>query len=97
MSGNPALAKGGSGDALSGMIAAALARQPAAAPELQPAQTRKDLSVAAAVHLHGMAGDNARDKLHENTVLATDVINSLSEAFHQCELQRKRGLFYLKR
>lgn len=138
MSGNSALAKGGSGDVLSGMIGAALARQPAksrtaqqitAAPEPQPARSwmhelygydsqekvrkfqaeqlerntakawafLKDASVAAAVHLHGMAGDMARDELHENTVLARDVIGNLSQAFHECELQMERGLFYLQR
>jgi NAD(P)H-hydrate epimerase len=137
MSGNPALAKGGSGDVLSGIIAAALARQPIgassaqapAAPEiqwetswmheiygtdsmeklrertlqqlrqnaLQSSAFLKDIGVAAAVHLHGVAGDIARDELHENTVLAIDVMVSLAEAFHQFELQMERGLFYLQR
>jgi ADP-dependent NAD(P)H-hydrate dehydratase / NAD(P)H-hydrate epimerase len=137
MSGNPALAKGGSGDVLSGMIGAALARQPAhspssqraAAPELQAPRSwmheiygtdsmekerkyraqqlesntakgatfLKDVSVAGAVHLHGMAGDMARDELHENTVIARDVMDNLSEAFHECELQMERGLFYLQK
>jgi len=137
MTGNPALAKGGSGDVLSGMIAAALARRPigassAQAPALPEFQQKKswmheiygtdsmeklrealarqlqqnalqssaflkDISVAAAVHLHGMAGDIARDELHENTVLASEVMESLSEAFHQVELQMERGLFYLQR
>lgn len=138
MSGNSALAKGGSGDVLSGMVGAALARQPATstatrqitgAPEPQPLRTwmhelygydsqeklrrlqaeqlahntakaaafLKDASVAAAVHLHGMAGDMARDELHENTVLARDVIDNLSGAFDECELQMEGGLFYLQR
>ena len=109
MSGNPALAKGGSGDVLSGMIGAALARrhEPASrlsaadVPETQRQQQSpaflKDVSVAAAVHLHGLAGDVARDGLHENTVLATDIIKSLAEAFHQCESQIARGLFYLQK
>lgn len=57
----------------------------------------KDVSVAGAVYLHGMAGDIARDELHENTVIATDVIDNLSEAFHECELQMERGLFYLQK
>jgi hydroxyethylthiazole kinase-like uncharacterized protein yjeF len=137
MSGNPALAKGGSGDVLSGMIGAALARQAASsapsqevpAPELQSPRSwmheiygtdsiekarkyraqqlesntakgsafLKDVRVAAAVHLHGMAGDMARDELHENTVIARDVMDNLSEAFHECELQTERGLFYLQK
>jgi ADP-dependent NAD(P)H-hydrate dehydratase / NAD(P)H-hydrate epimerase len=137
MSGNPALAKGGSGDVLSGMIGAALARQPAhssssqqaMAPELRVPRSwmheiygadsmekvrkhraeqlqsnaakgaafLKDVSVAGAVYLHGMAGDMARDELHENTVIARDVMDNLSEAFHECDLQMERGLFYLQK
>jgi NAD(P)H-hydrate epimerase len=133
MSGNPALAKGGSGDVLSGIIAAALARHAATTPmkEAVPpvsAHTRTahqelssserlrihqeqqlkqssaklsdflaDLRVAGAVHLHGLAADFARDHLHENTVLAMDLLEHLSEAFHECELQRDRELFYLQR
>lgn len=98
MSGNPALAKGGSGDVLSGMIGAALARkQRDEQSAANGAAFLRDVRVAAAVHLHGMAGDVARDELHENTVIARDVMGSLSEAFHQCELQVERGLFYLQR
>ena len=92
MTGNPALAKGGSGDVLSGIIAAALARQhkPSGPPQAEE-------SVAAAVHLHGLSGDFARDMLHENTVVATDLIEHLSEAFRECERQRDRQLYYLQK
>jgi NAD(P)H-hydrate epimerase len=55
----------------------------------------KDIKVAAAVYLHGLAGDFARDMLHENTILATDVLDMLSEAFRHCDLQMERSLFYL--
>jgi NAD(P)H-hydrate epimerase len=137
MSGNPALAKGGSGDVLSGMIGAALARKlpqpglPAiaggsdAAPpkslmhEIHGRDSRdkarrfqqeqlqrnigetspllKEVSVAAAVHLHGLAGDIARDALHENAVMARDVIERLGQAFRECEAQVGRGVFYLQK
>lgn len=100
MSGNPALAKGGSGDVLSGMIGAALGRRVAQRPADASAKLAaylKDVSVAAGVHLHGLAADVARDVLHENTVLATDVMGNLSEAFRHCELQAERELFYLQK
>lgn len=115
MSGNPALAKGGSGDVLSGLIGVALARR-AADPGISHGMTAParideehrnnagkaatflhDVSVAAAVHLHGLAGDFARDMFHENTVLATDLVLNLSEAFRDCELQMDRGLYYLQK
>lgn len=106
MTGNAAMAKGGSGDVLSGIIGAALARQAANSDDapVQPERDTpkgvaflKDVSVAAAVHLHGIAGDVARDELHENTVIARDLMENLSEAFHTCALEMERGLFYLQR
>jgi len=125
LTGNPALAKGGSGDVLCGVIGAALAKRAAtlrgqsqlsaasvaaagSSPprrqeeKLQQASARisaflQDVSVAAAVYLHGLAGDRARDNLHENSVLASDVLTSLAEAFHECELQTDRGIFYLQK
>ena len=57
----------------------------------------KDVRVAAAVYLHGLAGDMARDMLHENTVLATDLLENLSESFRDCELQMDRQLFCLQK
>jgi|ERR1700722_1066054 len=121
MTGNSALAKAGSGDALSGMIGAALARHvgsqlamregasasemdsQAASAEEQHFQGNsgkasaflKDINVAATVYLYGLAADIVRNILHENTVLASDVVESLSEAFGECDLQMDRGLFYL--
>lgn len=90
MTGNAALAKNGSDDALSGIIAAAIARHPESRPGFL-----KELDIASAVYLHGLAGDLARDLFHENTVLATDLLETLSDAFRDCELQADRGLFYL--
>ena len=69
--GNPAMAKGGSGDILSGIVAAALAQKP------------DDVAgaVNAAVYLHGLAADFAAQEQDEHTVLATDTVAHLSAAF----------------
>jgi len=70
-SGNPAMAKGGSGDILTGIIAAMLAQFP------------NDVAraVEAAVALHGLAADFAARAMDEHTVLATDTLAHLSDAF----------------
>ena len=70
-SGNPALAKGGSGDILTGIVAALLAQFPDQVAE----------AVEAAVYLHGLAADLVAQTMNERTVLATDVIDHLSQAF----------------
>jgi hydroxyethylthiazole kinase-like uncharacterized protein yjeF len=92
MTGNSALAKNGVDDALCGIIAAALARHSSTRSALL-----RELDVASAVYLHGLAGDLARDLFHENTLLATDLLETLSDAFRDCELQSDRGLFYLRK
>src|SRR6478672_11310486 len=92
MTGNSALAKNGSDEALCGIIAAALARHLSDRSTLL-----RELDVASAVYLHGLAGDLARDIFHENTLLATDLLETLSDAFRDCELQSDRGLFYLRK
>ena len=92
MTGNSALAKNGSDDALCGIIAAALARHSSKRSALL-----RELDVASAVYLYGLAGDLARDLFHENTLLATDLLDTLSDAFRDCELQSDRGLFYLRK
>jgi ADP-dependent NAD(P)H-hydrate dehydratase / NAD(P)H-hydrate epimerase len=74
--GNPSMAKGGSGDILTGIVSAMLA-QYAGAGE------RGDVAAAveAAVFLHGLAGDFACLAQDEHTVLATDTVGHLWEAF----------------
>jgi NAD(P)H-hydrate epimerase len=69
--GNPALAKGGSGDILTGIVAAMLAQHPEDVAE----------AVEAAVYLHGLAADLMAQRMDEKSVLATDVIECLSDAF----------------
>jgi len=69
--GNPGMAKGGSGDILTGIVAALLAQYPE-----QPAE-----AVEAAVYLHGLAADFALREQDEHTLLATDTIGHLFRAF----------------
>ena len=70
-SGNPAMAKGGSGDILTGIVAAMLAQFP----------NEVARAVEAAVYLHGLAADFAAHAMDEHTVLATDTVTHLSDAF----------------
>ncbi len=70
--GNPGMAKGGSGDLLTGLVAGLLAQYPA-----DPAR-----AVEVAVYLHGLAADMAVRQGDEHTLLATDTLPQLSPAFH---------------
>jgi NAD(P)H-hydrate epimerase len=75
-SGNPAMAKGGSGDILTGIAAAMLAQYAGSGSPHDVAR-----AVESAVHLHGLAGDFAAHAMDEHTVLATDTVAHLSDAF----------------
>ena len=69
--GNPGMAKGGSGDVLTGLVAGLLAQHADEAAR----------AVEAAVHLHGLAADLAVREADEHTLLATDSLKYLSRAF----------------
>jgi NAD(P)H-hydrate epimerase len=69
--GNPGMAKGGSGDLLTGLIAGLLAQYPN-----EPAR-----AVEAAITLHGFAADLAVRCDDEHTLLATDSLPQLARAF----------------
>ena len=82
-SGNPAMAKGGSGDILTGIVAAMLAQYAGSGEADDVAR-----AVEAAVYLHGLAADccvtgngGAVRAMDEHTVLATDTVAHLSDAF----------------
>jgi NAD(P)H-hydrate epimerase len=75
-SGNPAMAKGGSGDILTGIVAAMLAQYAGSGEAEDVAK-----AVEAAVYLHGLAADFAAHVMDEHTVLATDTVEHLSDAF----------------
>lgn len=162
--GNPGMAKGGSGDVLSGIMAATLAQftqmqndhlsfsdpeqfgsgkppgqiglsptslfrwisvhdpeaekiralrneytkksSPALLKQIQTLMDEKvkqaialvaSLYVAKAVYLHGLAGDIAAAQHGEQSMIATDIINSLGEAFAVCEDEALGKFAYLQR
>ena len=70
--GNPGMAKGGSGDVLTGIISALLAQGMAPLEATQ-----------AGVYLHGLAGDLASSTLGETGMLPTDVVDALPLAFRK--------------
>ena len=72
--GTPAMGTGGSGDVLTGMIAGFLAQFP----------TQPDQAVAAAVYLHGLAGEIGVRSLGEKCLIATDILRYLPEAMEEC-------------
>jgi ADP-dependent NAD(P)H-hydrate dehydratase / NAD(P)H-hydrate epimerase len=73
--GNPGMSTGGTGDILTGMVAAMLAQNPH-----DPL-----LAVCAAVHLHGLAGDVMRESVGEHSMVATDLLRGLPEAFWRAQ------------
>jgi ADP-dependent NAD(P)H-hydrate dehydratase / NAD(P)H-hydrate epimerase len=70
MTGNAGMAKGGSGDVLTGILTSLLAQY----------YTPEDAAILG-VHVHGAAGDHIAQTLTQETMLATDLIHSLSFAF----------------
>lgn len=70
--GNPGMAKGGSGDVLTGVIAALLAQG------YTPLET-----CLISVFVHGYAGDLTRDALGETGMIAGDLCDHLPQAFKQ--------------
>ncbi|HEY2149081.1 MAG TPA: NAD(P)H-hydrate dehydratase [Pirellulales bacterium] len=70
--GNPGMATGGSGDALTGIITALLGQNltPFAAAQL-------------GVYVHGLAGDLAAKEIGQTSLIASDLIRFLPEAFKQ--------------
>jgi ADP-dependent NAD(P)H-hydrate dehydratase / NAD(P)H-hydrate epimerase len=71
--GNPGMATGGTGDILTGMVAGMIAQNSSRILE----------AVTAAVHLHGVAGDVACETMGEQSLVATDLIKALPEAFRR--------------
>jgi NAD(P)H-hydrate epimerase len=73
--GNPGMSTGGAGDILTGMVAAMIAQNP----------NDPLLAVLAAVHLHGLAGDVMLESVGEHSMVATDLLRGLPEAFRRAQ------------
>lgn len=71
--GNPGMATGGSGDVLTGIITGMLAQG------YKPVQAAIN-----GVYLHGLAGDLAAQKLGQESMIASDIIKQLGNAFGMC-------------
>lgn len=72
--GNPGMAKGGSGDVLTGIIVSLLAQK------YSPVQ-----AALIGVYIHGLAGDLAKKELGETAMKAGDIIYYLPQAFKTVE------------
>lgn len=70
LNGNPGMATGGSGDVLAGVVSALTAQ---GVPAFEAAKT--------GVYLHGLAGDIAADRKGQESMIATDLIDALPDAF----------------
>jgi NAD(P)H-hydrate epimerase len=79
MTGNPGMSTGGTGDILTGMVAGMIAQHP----------TDPLLAVCAAVHLHGLAGDVMRESVGEHSMVATDLLQGLPEAFRRAQREAR--------
>ncbi len=80
--GNPGMATGGTGDVLTGMVAGLIAQHPQQALE----------ATALAIYLHGLAGDLASESVGENSLVATDLVRFLPEAFAQMRSQKSEEI-----
>lgn len=74
MTGNASMAKGGSGDVLTGIISAILAQC-----------TDVFTGAALSVYLHGTAGDYAKAKHGSYSVLASDIVDAIGEVLKQLD------------
>ena len=74
LTGTPALATGGTGDILTGLVAGLVAQF----------QNNIETAVRAAVWLHGRAGQIGAEELTEQCLIATDILHYLPRAIREC-------------
>lgn len=75
--GNPGMAKGGSGDVLTGIIAGLLAQR------YDPLN-----ACLLGVYLHGLAGDLAVEKQSVHSLLARDIIDCIGDAYNELSFEQ---------
>jgi NAD(P)H-hydrate epimerase len=80
--GNPGMSTGGTGDILTGMVAGMIAQH----------TNDAFAGTMAAVHLHGLAGDVMRESMGEHSLVATDLLRGLPEAFRRAQKAADRKL-----
>jgi hydroxyethylthiazole kinase-like uncharacterized protein yjeF len=73
--GNPGMSTGGTGDILTGMVAGMIGQHP----------DHVMIAVCAAVHLHGLSGDVMRETVGEQSLVATDLLRGLPQAFRRSQ------------
>jgi ADP-dependent NAD(P)H-hydrate dehydratase / NAD(P)H-hydrate epimerase len=83
--GNPGMSTGGTGDILTGMVGGMIAQRPKNPFE----------AVLAAVHLHGLAGDVMREQIGEHSLIATDLLTGLPEAFRRTRMAAQKQMVWL--
>lgn len=81
--GNPGMAKGGSGDVLSGILAALLGQK-----QMNAAENLVHVT-ATAVCLHGAAGDECAKELGEYAMTPSDMIGALPKVMRAVELRER--------
>lgn len=81
--GNPGMAKAGTGDVLTGIISALLAQ----------GLTPRDASVLG-VYMHGHTGDIMAEKQGKHSLMASDIINAIPSVFKS--ISREKDLFVKK-
>jgi NAD(P)H-hydrate epimerase len=80
--GNPGMSTGGTGDILTGMVAGMIAQHPRNA----------FAAVLAAVYLHGLAADVMIDTVGQYSLVATDLLLGLPEAFRRTQRDARNAL-----
>jgi NAD(P)H-hydrate epimerase len=83
--GNPGMATGGTGDILTGMTAGIIG------------QMQNDVARAAiaAVYMHGLAGDIAAERIGEHSLVATDLLGALPEAFGRATASARESTVHI--